>query len=173
MDLNDITIPMNEVRTYLTAKYSERYKVNPRKFEEVVADVFKDHGYKVKVTNYSGDDGIDAFLYDQKGEIGVQVKRYKNSIAVEQIRSLAGAMVLRGITRGVFVTTSAFQSGAKKTVERFRREGLSIQLYDSARFFDSLKIAQIRKFDLNDHYDLLINNLKLISESFDLSSNDF
>jgi restriction system protein len=72
-----------------------------------------DHGYDAVATSYSGDYGIDAVLKRSDGlEIGVQVKRYRSSIVVEQIRSFFGALVLGGYTRGIFVTTSKFQRGA-------------------------------------------------------------
>jgi restriction system protein len=38
------------------------YDLHPRVFEEVVGSVFKDHGWQVKVTAYTGDDGVDVVL---------------------------------------------------------------------------------------------------------------
>jgi restriction system protein len=112
-------------------------------FEETVASVFRDLGYGARVTAYSGDDGIDVILDGQSDTmIGVQVKRYRNSIQVEQIRSLAGALVLGGLTRGIFVTTSTFQGGADDTAQRLNTRGYQIELMDATRFFDALKIAQ-------------------------------
>ena len=49
---------------------------------------FGDLGYRARVTAYSGDDGIDVILDgDDDKAVGVQVKRYKNRIEVDQIRS--------------------------------------------------------------------------------------
>jgi restriction system protein len=105
LDLPNVEGPLEEIRSYLAARYSDRFRVHPRVFEETVASVFRDLGYGARVTAYSGDDGIDVILDGQSDTmIGVQVKRYRNSIQVEQIRSLAGALVLGGLTRGIFVT---------------------------------------------------------------------
>ena len=161
LDVTDISCPLNEIRSYLVAKYSDRFKIHPRKFEEIVASVFESLGYKSFLTNYRGDDGIDIFLYDNRGLIGVQVKRYSNSIAVEQIRSLAGAIVLNDLTRGIFVTTTNFQSGGENTVRRFKRKRrpIAIELMDSNHFFDALKIAQFEEHDIEKYFSSLSQNL--------------
>lgn len=79
--------------------------------------------------------------------IAVQVKRYRDSIEVAQIRELLGAMVLRGYTKGVFVTTSRFQAGAKCTVMQAAERGMAVELVDGERFLHSLRIAQILDFE--------------------------
>jgi restriction system protein len=142
LDLTDLSTPIEEVRSYLVAKYDKRFDINPRAFEETVASVFRDLGYSAETTAYSNDDGIDAILTRGRETIGVQVKRYKNAIKVEQIRSLAGALLLGGITRGIFVTTSTFQRGAAPTTQQFRCRGYKIELMDATRFYDTLKLAQ-------------------------------
>jgi restriction system protein len=110
LDLADISLPINQVRSYLVARYDARFSVHPHVFEEVVASVFRDQGYRVRITSYSGDDGIDVILDDaHNGTIGIQVKRYREKIKVSQIREFTGALVIGGHTRGIFVTTSDFQ----------------------------------------------------------------
>lgn len=79
-------------------------------------------------------------------EIGVQVKRYRNRIKVEQIRALAGALVLRGLTKGVFVTTSDFQRGVDTTTRRYAARGIGIELLNSERFYDALRLGQLTSF---------------------------
>ncbi|MDF2116379.1 restriction endonuclease [Roseiarcaceae bacterium H3SJ34-1] len=116
--------------------------MHPRLFEETVASVFASVGFTTIVTAYSGDGGIDVVLEKNGEEIGVQVKRYKDRISVEQIRSLCGALVLRGLTQGIFVTTSSFQSGAEGTAAKFAKKGYKIDLMDSQRFYDVLRLAQ-------------------------------
>jgi restriction system protein len=151
LDLTDLTLPLGEVRSYLAAKYSDRFSAAPRLFEDVVASVFRDCGYRTRVTGRSGDDGIDVILDGDKGDtIGVQVKRYQSSIEMEQIRALAGALVLQGLTRGIFVTTSRFQSGAHSTVERFAARSIRIELFDAQRFYEALRIAQRKAFSATD-----------------------
>jgi restriction system protein len=105
--------------------------------------VFADFGYRVRVTSFSGDDGIDvSALEGNSGElVGIQVKRYRDKIEAEQIRSLAGALILNRMTRGIFVTTSEFTRRAKTTAERYEQIGLPIVLSDSEDFYDKLSIS--------------------------------
>ena len=128
LDLSDQSIPLKQIRSYLAAKESVRFRLDPWRFEETVASVYRDLGFQARVTSRSGDGGIDVILDGPRGEvIGVQVKRYKAKIKVEQIRSLAGALMLDGKTRGMFVTTSEFQRGARSTVAKYRRRGTAIE----------------------------------------------
>jgi restriction system protein len=99
LDVSYGEAPIQEVRDFLIGRYNERFKVHPRTFEEVVASVFKDLGYDTMATNYSGDDGIDVFMTKGTEIVGVQVKRYKGAIGVEQIRELAGALLLNDLTK--------------------------------------------------------------------------
>jgi restriction system protein len=144
----DSTVPLEEIRQYLMAKYDARFDVHPRRFEEVVGSVFKDHGFSVTVTAYSGDNGIDAFLERDGLRTGVQVKRYKGSISVDQIRELTGALVLAGVTKGIFVTTSEFQSGAESVATLSGIRGYPIELMDADKFYDALRIAQIESAEV-------------------------
>lgn len=142
LDLTDLSSPIDEVRSYLAARYDQRFTMHPRLFEETVASVFAGLGYNPVVTAYSGDDGIDVILERGQEKIGVQVKRYRHAIDVEQIRSLAGALVLGDMTRGIFVTTSSFQRGAPSTARALATRGYQIELLDAQRFYDALKLAQ-------------------------------
>jgi restriction system protein len=148
LDLVDITQPLDEVRSFLVARYEARLSMSPRLFEETVASVFQNLGYHTVVTALTKDDGIDVILTGPDvDQIGVQVKRWKNKVEVEQIRALAGALVLGGYTKGVFVTTSTFQAGAAKTVARLSMRGYPIELVDSHRLYNELKIAQISTYE--------------------------
>jgi hypothetical protein len=62
LDLSDVSAPISEVRSYLSANNQRRGELDPKLFEETVADVFRDHGYRAEVTAYSGDGGIDVIL---------------------------------------------------------------------------------------------------------------
>jgi restriction system protein len=166
MDLTDICSPIAEVRSYLAAKYDKRFTLHPRLFEETIASVFGDLGYSAQATAYSGDDGIDVILTRGEETVGVQAKRYKNSIEVEQIRSLAGALVLNGFTRGIFVTTSDFQSGGETTTQKYKTRGYEIELLDAERFYDKLKIAQRNMYDSFEEFPVadVLNHLVKIDK---------
>ncbi|HEX8844803.1 MAG TPA: restriction endonuclease [Pyrinomonadaceae bacterium] len=142
-DLSDSSQPVEEVRSYLLAKYNERFTMHPRLFEETVASVFRDLGFSARVTAYQNDGGIDVVLDGPDDKlIGIQVKRYKNRIEVEHVRALTGALFIGGFTKGIFVTTPSFQSGASKAAKISTTRGLPIELIDAHKFFDALKITK-------------------------------
>ena len=146
MDLADIHVPLNEARDYLARRFESRHSIHPRLFEEVVASVFKDHGYKTHVTTYANDGGIDIVLRGENGEnIGVQVKRRARSVEVEQIRSFLGALTLGGYASGVFVSTMSYQRGAIKAANQSTERHIPIELVDANKFLEMLKIAQLSK----------------------------
>ncbi len=152
LDLNDISTPLGQVRQYLLAKSETIFDTHPKLFEDVVCSVFKDCGWSARVTAYSSDDGIDVILDNSSGEtIGVQVKRYKKErrIEAEQIRSLAGALLVGGHTKGIFITTSTFRSGARKTAKKLSSIGYPIELIDVERFLNALGIAQLNSFEFD------------------------
>lgn len=143
LDLSDVSQGIEEVRRFLVAKYDARFEMHPRLFEVTVASVFRDLGFQAEATAYTADGGIDVILRGSSGSTaGVQVKRVRSAIEVEQIRALAGALMLGGHTRGVFVTTSRFRSGAVSAASRLRDLAMPVELIDSVRFFEVLKISQ-------------------------------
>lgn len=72
LNLKDIDLPLKEVSSYLVAKYEDRFKINPKVFEDVVANVFKSVGQDVLVTGYTHDGGIDVILGDSNEDfIGI------------------------------------------------------------------------------------------------------
>lgn len=159
LDLTDISTPIEDVSQYLVAKYDDRFTMHPRLFEETVAAVFRNIGYYAQTTAYQKDGGIDIVLEGKDHKVvGVQVKRHKNSIKVSQIREFAGALIENDMTKGIFVTTSRFQSGAFKSATNFEKRGIGIELIDSNRFYDAL---QIKKIDQKD-YDELIGVLSKV-----------
>jgi restriction system protein len=111
--------------------------------EEVVASAFRNIGFRACVTAYTCDGGIDVILQGSSSElVGVQVKRYRDRIKAEQIRSLAGALILHGHTQGVFVTTGTYQRGALRTAQDFGERGVPIALMDAQALFDALRIRR-------------------------------
>lgn len=156
LDMSDINLPIEEIGKYLIANYQARYSINPRIFEQVVGDVMKSMGYNVHVTGYSNDGGIDIVLGNASNEmVGVQVKRYGSKIKVEQIRAFAGALILGGFCKGIFVTTSSYQPGAVKAANQFLNYSLPIELVNAKTFYEALKISQRIDFDTDYLYSLI------------------
>lgn len=142
LSLADISTPVSDVRDFLAARYESRHEIHPRLFEETVGAVFKDLGYSVEITAYSGDGGIDVILRGSEGLVGVQVKRYKDAIEAEQIRSFLGALVIGGYTKGIYVTTSKFRKGRSRT-----QRG---HLYAATRLSSWMRIDSMRRWALRN-----------------------
>jgi restriction system protein len=144
MDAVDVNVLMDEIRRFLVRNYENRINVEPKLFENLVASVFKSLNYSVLATGYTHDGGIDMVLINSDNkQIGVQVKNTKNLIEVEQLRSFLGALLLKNIPEGLFITTSSFRSGANKFSEKASQSGIPIKFMNASAFYDALKIAQI------------------------------
>jgi len=147
IDHIDASEPISEIRKRLLADFDSRFVMDPRKMEEVVSSVFNGLGYRTELTTRSDDGGIDVIITSPSGKvIGVEVKRYRSSIEVEQIRSFVGALVLKGLTSGVFVTTSKFRSGARSLATNVQGRGINLQYVDGQKLFELLKVSQVQSF---------------------------
>ena len=52
---------------YLRSHFSDIYTVSPRRLEQLVEDVFKNVGYKTRLTQQTRDGGADILLLDDNG----------------------------------------------------------------------------------------------------------
>lgn len=152
LDLTDAKTPLDEIHQYLIARYDLRFKVDPRIFEQTVASVFRDLGYETEVTSFSNDGGIDVFLTKNQQRIGVQIKRYRETIKLAQLRELTGALVVEGVTKGIFVTTSTFSSGAQGYANKSASKGFPIELIDASRLLEALRVSQRPKYETFDEF---------------------
>ena len=115
----DVTSINDELVRYFAKHPEKMHELAPRKFEELVAELFKDMGYDVELTPKSKDGGFDIRAF-RRDDIGtcltlIECKRYgpKNPVSVEVVRGLYGVSVSEGATTGIIVTTSRFTKGAK------------------------------------------------------------
>lgn len=115
-----------ELIRYLAANPSKMRELSPRKFEELIADMFRNQGFEVTLTPPSKDGGMDVIAVQRDGigtvMIIVECKRYAetNKVGVEIARGLYGVVEQQGATRGIIATTSFFTKGAvefRNTVE--------------------------------------------------------
>lgn len=143
----NIDAPVAELRSYLCARYDDRFLINPFRLEDVIASIFRSFGARVSITQKSHDGGIDIFGLDaEERPFGIQVKRWRQHIGVEQIRAFLGALLIHDQPKGVFVTTSEFTSGAFRLCQR-KHKGIELEPINAARLFDLIKVAQIKDFD--------------------------
>lgn len=92
----------------------------PAFFEQLVVDLMKAMGYgDGLVTKYSGDDGIDGIIHEDKlgfNLIYIQAKRWKPDVTITkpEIQKFAGAMMgPPKVEKGLFITTAKFSPKAK------------------------------------------------------------
>lgn len=90
----------------------------PQNFEKLIGVLLEIMGYKVEVTPYSKDGGIDVIASIDFGvntlRTAVQVKRYKGNIPPDPIRSLRGVVSRQNFKQGVFITLSGFTKDTHK-----------------------------------------------------------
>jgi restriction system protein len=115
------------------------YKITPRKFEELLADLLKDMGWDVELTKATRDGGKD-ILASQQTAVGrilclVEAKRYREDrkIGIDLVRSLYGTYTDYQASCAMLVTSSSFSADAKKFQAKHEHQ---ISLRD---YFDVVK----------------------------------
>lgn len=115
---SDLIIVNNELIDFLKRNPKLLYKLNPQKFEEIVAELLSGMGYAVELTKKTRDGGVDIFA-TQKTGVGetlliVDCKRYAphKHIGVGVIRSLYGITEQLKASMGLIATTSFFSKPA-------------------------------------------------------------
>lgn len=95
-------------------------EVHPRRFEELVAELFRRMGYEVVLTPRGKDGGFDVLAFQKTG-VGrlltlVECKRFSpdHKVGVGLVRALYGVVEERRATQGVIATTSSFTRGARQ-----------------------------------------------------------
>lgn len=111
-DIND------EIKKYLKSHPEKLHDLSPRKFEELVASIFKDLGFDVTLTKATRDGGSDIIASIRNAVtsflILVECKKYspENKVGVGIIREVAGVHTLRNPSKSIIVTTSTFTNDA-------------------------------------------------------------
>ena len=128
----------NQIEKEVKNNLLEKLKtIDPYYFEKVILILLKKMGYGDFIeTSKSGDGGIDGIINEDKlglDKIYIQAKRFsENKVREKDIRNFIGAM--SGDTnKGVFVTTSLFDSGA---IEKAKNAHHKIILIDGNKLVD-------------------------------------
>ena len=128
----------NEIENEVKNELLEKLKtIDPFYFEKVILILLKKMGYGDFIeTSKTGDGGIDGIINEDKlglDKIYIQAKRFnENKVREKDIRNFIGAM--SGDTnKGVFVTTSIFDSGA---IEKTKNAHHKIILIDGNKLVD-------------------------------------
>lgn len=118
------------------------HNMNPVFFERLVVDLLlkmgyggfrEDAGFETSPTN---DEGIDGIINEDKlglDKLAIQAKRYENNHKIGRplVQNFVGALIGKGLTKGVFITTSSFTQSAMDYVEN--QSNLTIVLIDGEK----------------------------------------
>ena len=148
--ISDQNAPIDELARYLSKNHEKFVEVDPGKFEELVASVYREGlGNTVEFCSYGRPDkGIDVICgRSESGRLfGIQVKRYKTPIELGQIHQFLGALQLARLREGVFLTTSRFRRGCYETVKQTKELlGIEIDLVEGRRFLEFLQLMNQSK----------------------------
>ena len=81
-------------------------------FEQLITNLFNAMGFDAYPTQRSKDGGVDCIAYYKKSIVGgkfvIQAKRWTNTVQVDAVRDLFGAMDHERANKGILITTSKF-----------------------------------------------------------------
>ena len=142
--------------------------MSPTFFEKLVLDLLRNMGFGSRskdfiLTPTSHDNGIDGIIPEDAlglDKIYIQAKRYTDiSVQKPEIQKFIGALDEQKASKGVFITTSKFSSGAKETAEKASKK---IVLIDGKTLADYMieynvgvserKVYEVKKLD-SDYFE--------------------
>ena len=125
-----------------SAELLEKIKAeSPAFFERLVVQLLVAMGYggnranAGQVTQLSADNGIDGIINEDPlglDTIYLQAKRWQDPVGEGPVRDFIGALVIKGVKKGVFLTTSYFTPAARAAVQG-NKSDQKIVLIDGAR----------------------------------------
>lgn len=126
-----------ELAQYLRSNPDNLNYYDPKRFEKLVADIFKANYENADVSHVGkpDDGGIDIKLIESNSHQWlIQVKRREKlncAEGVSTIRDLLGTLVLEGQTRGIVVSTADhFTLRARQAAQAAKKLGFNIELVD-------------------------------------------
>jgi len=168
-DINSDEVLLEEIGTYLRKNFSDIYSLDWRKFEELVADIYKQKGYEVVLTAKTKDNGADALIINN-GKITsiIECKKYAENrkIGIEYVRSLVGACVDWNVKKAYLVSTSDHTVYAENKRQSYIEKGYEIELVSGTNLLSELEIynsslPQIGILDTSTQKDLILHNTKI------------
>jgi Restriction endonuclease len=133
LDVNASHLGFDELGAFLRSHTNALYDLSWRRFESLVADVYRQLGFNVILTQPSKDDGADILILRNDNlsvNAIIECKRFaaERRVGVSLVRTLVGAAVMWDVRRATLVTTSEFTSGAKISANNYQTYGFEIDL---------------------------------------------
>lgn len=133
---------LRQANEALSAELLEKIKAeSPAFFERLVVQLLVAMGYggnranAGQVTQLSADNGIDGIINEDPlglDTIYLQAKRWQDPVGEGPVRDFIGALVIKGVKKGVFLTTSYFTPAARAAVQG-NKSDQKIVLIDGVR----------------------------------------
>lgn len=125
-----------EILAYFGSHPEQLYVLPPRKFEELVASVFRNNGFDVELTPQTRDGGVDIIAIERSSLTGrakhlIECKRYdrSNKVGIGILQRMLGVVEHHRATKGILVTTSSFSRDATIFAE-FSQHRLALSDYN-------------------------------------------
>jgi len=140
----------DEIKRYLALHPEKIYSLNPRKFEELIADIIHDLGFDVELTPTTRDGGVDIYAYIRTKVcnflVFVECKKWapNNHVGLDIVQRLFGVQQIGQANKSMIITTSFFTEPAIKEAKRYN--GMM-----DLRDFNALKdwLLKYKEFDTN------------------------
>jgi HJR/Mrr/RecB family endonuclease len=95
------------------------FAISPRKFEEIIAELFIDRGFEVELTKSTRDGGRDIIAIHKQMNVPtkylIECKRYArtNKVSIATVQRLFGVKVAEAANKAILATTSTFTRDAR------------------------------------------------------------
>jgi len=119
-----VQVPWSHIRAYLTSHPDYLHRMPPRRFEELIAEIYREHGWLVELTSRTRDGGYDIFAVRRNIptdlRILIEAKRWRpdRPVGVGIIRSLYSVRLSHPASQVVLATSSHVSSDAKREFAR-------------------------------------------------------
>ena len=138
-----------EVIAYLKKHPADLYKMNPRRFEEMIAEILASLGWDVSLTAATRDGGYDIFAISSDRYVGgrhswlVECKRWSpgRKVGIEVVRGLYGVRELNSAFRGANVMIATTSDFSKEVLRcQTSRYDLELRNYENIlRWIDAYR----------------------------------
>lgn len=165
-DINASKLGLSELTQYLSHHRADVFDLTPRRFELLVATIFRNLGFETRITKQSRDGGYDLVLMEESNgkQVIVECKRYaaNRSVGVGFVRSLLGVQLLNDVDHGVLVTTSSFTQPAAEAALQAKRTNsrISVELLQTDELLDAVSILNVKRSEFADRLKDRVLGLK-------------
>ena len=144
--VNAPELALGELGAHLKRRFRDVYSLTPRRFEELVGDIYKSMGFEVRLTQQTRDGGYDIILLEHQSgnQTIVECKRYADTrtVGVGIVRQVLGVQLAKGIRTATIVTSTRFTPDAAELAVEVNDgvSGYTIELIDADALLKALNV---------------------------------